>query len=102
MMEALHPDQGSYLSLRFHPMSAEELPSSLELFGYGLYLRPIERDYRHSSIDEPTVGRPAFGPCWPIEKVMFRTAQDFGSSDWEWLLRWQDFCGLGMAESRRD
>ncbi len=90
------PDEDPYPGLRFHPLSAEELPSSLELFGYGLYLRSIVR-HPDSSISEEAT-RPTFGPCWPLEKVMFRTAQDFGSSDWEWLLRWHDFRGLGTCD----
>lgn len=26
-------------------------------------------------------------PPWPLSKVRFRTADDFGCADWEWLFR---------------
>ncbi|KAI0776554.1 hypothetical protein BD413DRAFT_644816 [Trametes elegans] len=57
----------------------EDHPDSLELVGYGPHLRWLERD--------PETGAPAYSPRWPAAKVRFRTAQDFGSVDWEWLLR---------------
>ncbi|RDX43342.1 hypothetical protein OH76DRAFT_1390660 [Lentinus brumalis] len=54
-------------------------PSSLQLFGYGSELRWLERD--------PQNGMPKDSAPWPISKVRFCTAEDFGCADWEWLLR---------------
>ncbi|KAI1787081.1 hypothetical protein LXA43DRAFT_736889 [Ganoderma leucocontextum] len=78
-----------------YALSVEELPSSLELFGYGLYLRPIVQESSdEASSSSISATRPVFGACWPPAKVAFRTAEDFGCADWEWLLRWHDFNGL--------
>ena len=38
-----------------------------------------------------------YGPCWPLEKVKYRTVEDFGCADWEWLLRWHDSDGIGVS-----
>lgn len=101
------PTTSDDLGLRFHPLSAEELPRSLELFGYGVYLRPIVWEplptpgSGSGSIQRVDETRQTFGPCWSWEKVTFRTEEDFGCADWEWLLRWHDYDGLGASDGFR-
>ncbi|KAI0351126.1 hypothetical protein OH77DRAFT_1439433 [Trametes cingulata] len=61
----------------------EDHPPSLKLTGYGPYLRWIEQD--------PDTWLPAYAPSWPPHKVKFRTVEDFGCEDWDWLLRHRDW-----------
>ena len=68
----------------------EDPPASLKLLGYGPFLRWLVRDH-----DDPNDDRPKYSPCWSASKLHFRTAQDFGCTDWEWLLRWHDYYDLG-------
>ncbi|KAI1783446.1 hypothetical protein LXA43DRAFT_977125 [Ganoderma leucocontextum] len=63
-------------------------PASLELLGYGPFVRWLVRG--HASDDR----RPTRPPCWPASKVRFRCAEDFGCAEWEWLLRWHGFGGI--------
>ncbi|KAM5534144.1 hypothetical protein V8D89_012164 [Ganoderma adspersum] len=83
-------------ALRLRQLPIEELPDSLELYGYGLYMYPVVRvpsDNVGADGDNNTA-RAAFGPCWPLEKVAFRTKGDFECEDWEWLFRWHGYAGL--------
>ncbi|KAI0323838.1 hypothetical protein GY45DRAFT_1365372 [Cubamyces sp. BRFM 1775] len=57
----------------------EDHPPSLELAGYGPYLRWLEKD--------PESGNPAYSTPWGWDQVVFRGVGDFGCEDWEWLLR---------------
>ncbi|KAI0640854.1 hypothetical protein C8Q79DRAFT_920710 [Trametes meyenii] len=64
----------------------EDHPDALELVGYGPHLRWIERD--------PETGSPVYSPRWTDTKVRFRTVEDFGCKDWDWLLRYRDWAEL--------
>ncbi|KAI1787077.1 hypothetical protein LXA43DRAFT_1098574 [Ganoderma leucocontextum] len=65
----------------------EDPPASLELVGYGPFLRWLVRD--HGDNDPDDSDRLAeYSPSWPLSKVQFRSADDFGRAEWEWLLRW--------------
>ena len=68
----------------------QEPPPNLELFGYGSQIHPMTRD--------PTTGAHRLCPRWPYPKVYFRTANDYGDEDWEWLLRHH---GYGEDEEGR-
>ena len=61
----------------------EDPPASLQLVGYGPLLRWLVRDH-----DDSGGARPEYSPSWSTQKVQFRTADDFGCAEWEWLLRW--------------
>ncbi len=61
----------------------EDPPVSLELVGYGPFLRWLVRGN-----DDPDDDRLEYSPSWPLSKVKFRSADDFGCAEWEWLLRW--------------
>ncbi|PIL26350.1 hypothetical protein GSI_12106 [Ganoderma sinense ZZ0214-1] len=78
--------------LTFHRLTAEDLPSSLELFGNRADIHPIIR--AASAPNGASASRSKFGPCWSLEKIAFRTVEDFGCADWEWLFRWHDFNSL--------
>ncbi|TBU21863.1 hypothetical protein BD311DRAFT_869709 [Dichomitus squalens] len=67
----------------------EDPPDALELLGYGPFLRWLVRDH-----DDPDDDRPKYSPCWSASKLIFRTVEDFGCADWEWLLRWHDYDGI--------
>ncbi|OJT03111.1 hypothetical protein TRAPUB_6339 [Trametes pubescens] len=54
-------------------------PPALQLVGWGTRLDWLQRD---SPIDEAVYGAP-----WKDTTVAFRTVEDFGYEDWEWLLR---------------
>ena len=73
-------------------------PDSLQLVGYGPYLRWLRPD----DPDSPyRPDKPSYSPCWPLERVAHRTVEDFGCDDWEWLLRHNDRSGLGTSICRR-
>lgn len=61
-------------------------PPALKLVGHGSCLSSLERD--------PATGEAAYGPVWDEETVGFRTVEDFGCEDWEWLLRSHDWASL--------
>ncbi len=61
-------------------------PRALELVGYGDNLCRIEHD--------PATGESFYGTPWTKEAVGFGTAEDFGSEDWEWLVRYHIWDGL--------
>ena len=71
------PDYYDILNLKTDVL--ENPPPKLELFGYGAQIRPIGRD--------PHTGAAVVRPRWSYPKVYFRTADDYGNDDWEWLLR---------------
>ena len=75
----------------------EDHPASLQLVGYGPYLRWLRRDDPDSPDGD---GKPSYSSCWSLEKVAHRTVEDFGCEDWEWLLRHHDRNGLGTSVSR--
>ena len=89
-------------ALRLRQLPIEELPDSLELYGYGLYVHPVVRAPSGDvgADGNNNTARAEFGPCWPLDKVVFRTKEDFGCEDWEWLFRWHDYAGLGMSAAR--
>ncbi|KAM5534151.1 hypothetical protein V8D89_012171 [Ganoderma adspersum] len=60
-------------------LSSARLPS-LELFGYN-------QDICWVSQENSDAGTAELGERWPYERVQFRTRDDFGCEDWEWLLR---------------
>ncbi|KAJ8502097.1 hypothetical protein ONZ51_g147 [Trametes cubensis] len=68
----------------------EDHPPSLELVGYGPYLRWLEQD--------PETGFPAYSPPWRRSQVMFRGVHEFGCEDWEWLLRGRGMRALDELE----
>ncbi|KAH9900680.1 hypothetical protein C8Q73DRAFT_636490 [Cubamyces lactineus] len=78
-------DTGSIFDLQQQLL--EDHPPSLELVGYGPYLRWLERDSE--------TGLPAYSPPWKWGKVMFRDVHEFGCEDWEWLLRGRALQELG-------
>ena len=51
----------------------------LELLGYNYEVRWVLRDADTGSV--------SFTDTWPLARVLFRTADDFGCEEWEWLLR---------------
>ena len=55
----------------------------LELFGYGAKIHPLGRD--------PTTGAVVLHERWVYPKMYFRTADDYGNEDWEWLLRYHGY-----------
>ncbi len=57
----------------------QDPPPNLELFGYGAQIHPMGRD--------SATGAALLHPRWSYPKVYFRTANDYGNEDWEWLLR---------------
>ena len=69
----------------------EDHPDSLQLVGYGPYLRWIVRECKSEGM---TFG-PQYSPSWPLEKVVHWTTEDFGHADWEWLLRHRDYKSFG-------
>ncbi|PIL26349.1 hypothetical protein GSI_12105 [Ganoderma sinense ZZ0214-1] len=69
-----------------HPQFLLYPPPSLDLFGFGAFLRWIIR----IRSDGQGLHRWKYSPCWPLPKVKFRSAEDFGCAGWEWLLRWYD------------
>ncbi|KAI1783471.1 hypothetical protein LXA43DRAFT_1102495 [Ganoderma leucocontextum] len=76
----------------------EDPPASLELLGYGPFVRWLVRD--HNDLDDD---RPKYSPCWPASKVQFRSVDDFGCATWEWLLRWHGAFSIDeMAPGLRD
>ncbi|KAM5534147.1 hypothetical protein V8D89_012167 [Ganoderma adspersum] len=80
--------------LTFHPLVIEDLPSSLELFGNRADIYPILREsLGEENSDVNASHSTVFGPCWSLEKIAFRTVEDFGCAEWEWLFRWHDFIG---------
>ncbi len=60
-------------------LSSSRLPS-LELFGYN-------QDMRWVSHEDSDAGTAELGEHWAHSRVQFRTRDDFGCEDWEWLLR---------------
>ncbi|KAH9926584.1 uncharacterized protein BXZ73DRAFT_102844 [Epithele typhae] len=61
----------------------EDPPPALELYGFGPYLRWLV-----PGPDGPDAYPPRqWTEHWPPRKVTFRTVEDFGCADWEWLLR---------------
>ncbi|KAH9910283.1 uncharacterized protein BXZ73DRAFT_109201 [Epithele typhae] len=61
----------------------EDPPPALELYGFGPYLRWLV-----PGPDGPDAYPPRqWTEHWPPRKVTFRTVEDFGRADWEWLLR---------------
>ncbi|EJF64849.1 hypothetical protein DICSQDRAFT_167001 [Dichomitus squalens LYAD-421 SS1] len=76
----LHLVPDFYDALKLKAAVLNNPPPNLELFGYGAQIRPIGRD--------PTTGAVVVRPRWPYPKVYFRTADDYGNDDWEWLLRY--------------
>ncbi|KAI1796940.1 hypothetical protein LXA43DRAFT_495097 [Ganoderma leucocontextum] len=71
------PDYYDVLELQEHIF--QDPPPNIELFGYGAQIHPMRR--------ESTIGPAVLYPRWPYPKVYFRTADDYGDEDWEWLLR---------------
>ncbi|TFK88952.1 hypothetical protein K466DRAFT_519869 [Polyporus arcularius HHB13444] len=67
----------------------ENHPRSLELFGYGCDMRWIGRDLSGH-------GSPKDLPPWPLAKVTFCTAEDFGCAEWEWLFRYHCLDALAL------
>ncbi|EIW57067.1 uncharacterized protein TRAVEDRAFT_73319 [Trametes versicolor FP-101664 SS1] len=65
-------------------------PPALELVGYGSCLSTFQRDL--------ATGEAAYGPMWDEETTGFRTVEDFGCEDWEWLLRNHDWNSLHSLE----
>lgn len=64
----------------------EDPPPSIDLFGFGPFMRWAihdRSDDRHHGVDGVK-----FSKCWSPSKFKFRSANDFGCADWEWLLRW--------------
>ncbi len=57
-------------------------PPSVELVGFNEDIGWVER--------EPGTGRVAYSECWPLSKVYYRTAEEFGCEEWEWLLKHVD------------
>ncbi|KAM5537235.1 hypothetical protein V8D89_009168 [Ganoderma adspersum] len=78
-LQYLHivPDYYDVLNLQADIL--HDPPPNLELLGYGAQMHPMGRD--------PATGAVVVHPRWPYPKVHFRTAEDFGNADWEWLLR---------------
>ncbi|KAM5534148.1 hypothetical protein V8D89_012168 [Ganoderma adspersum] len=64
----------------------EDPHPSIDLFGYAAFLRWTLRD--HGDDRGHGVDRPKFSRCWLPSKFRFRSAEDFGCAEWEWLLRW--------------
>ena len=62
-----------------HGALLEHPPPSVELVGFNVNLAWVER--------EPETRRVAYGECWPLSKVYYRTAEEFGCEEWEWLLK---------------
>ncbi|KAI1787073.1 hypothetical protein LXA43DRAFT_896729, partial [Ganoderma leucocontextum] len=60
-------------------LSSSPLPS-LELFGYNQNMHWV-------SSKDSDAGAVELGERWPYPRVQFRTRDDFGCEDWEWLLR---------------
>lgn len=100
--DTAEPDGNGNRGLTFHHLTVEDLPSSLELFGNRADIYPILRDSHYlgeANSDANASESPsrAFGPCCSLEKIAFRTVEDFGCADWEWLLRWHEFIGRGTS-----
>lgn len=89
-----------HTTLRLRELAIEELPSSLELYGYGIYMQSVVRDLGNAdggdANDDNARATVKFSRCWSAEKIAFRTKEDFACADWEWLLRWHDYSGLGV------
>ncbi|KAM5537234.1 hypothetical protein V8D89_009167 [Ganoderma adspersum] len=58
-------------------------PPKLELFGYGAQIYPLGRG--------PATGAVVLHQRWVYPKMYFRTADDYGNEDWEWLLRYHGY-----------
>ncbi|KAI0692126.1 hypothetical protein C8T65DRAFT_670052 [Cerioporus squamosus] len=71
----------------------EHRPPSLELVGLGSKLRWVVRSETESESGCKSAGDRddadvcAYSAPWSLAKVWFRTVEDFGDRDWEWLLR---------------
>ncbi|KAH9851270.1 hypothetical protein C2E23DRAFT_886725 [Lenzites betulinus] len=81
-------DRAGNLDLR-PPLLKDHSPAT-ELLGYGSRLSGIERN--------ATTGEWTFAPLWEDTTTSFRTVEDFGCGDWEWLLRNHDGQGLQSLE----
>lgn len=57
-------------------------PPSLELFGYNQDMHWVSHGRSDASMVELSASE-----RWPYSRVQFRTRDDFGCEDWEWLLR---------------
>ncbi|KAI0824389.1 hypothetical protein BC628DRAFT_1420126 [Trametes gibbosa] len=81
-------DRTDNLDLR--PLLLKDHSAPMALLGYGTRLSGIERD--------TSTGEFAFAPLWEDVTIGFRTVEDFGCRDWEWLLRNHDGLGLDSLE----
>lgn len=77
---------GSVSNLDLCKLLLKDYPPALELVGYGSCLSTFERNF--------VTGQAVYGPIWDEETTGFRTVEDFGCEDWEWLLRNHDWNSL--------
>ncbi|OJT03105.1 hypothetical protein TRAPUB_6333 [Trametes pubescens] len=77
-------------SLDLCKLLLKDHPPALQFVGYGSCLGTFERNF--------ATGEAAYGPVWDEETAGFRTVEDFGCEDWEWLLRNHDWNSLHSLE----
>ncbi|KAH9851288.1 hypothetical protein C2E23DRAFT_251432 [Lenzites betulinus] len=81
-------DEMGNLNLRHFLL--KDHPPRMELLGYGVRMSGIQR--------KASTGEWAFAPLWDDPRMAFRTVEDFGCEDWEWLLRNHDAHGIWTLE----